>query len=490
VKAVIAIGLEKHADAALGPRKYAAADARAFASALKPLGFAPANRKLLLIDKATKAAIEEAVADTLDQLGEDDTLCFYYGGHAFSELGDNFLTCYDTLAGDPELTSLDVAWLFRQIQASKCCRIALFLDIGHRSSTGHPDHSPLGDPPNDEHLKALLDASDGIVCLSASKADEASHTSASLKHGIWTHHIVEALEGKASTALQGWQLTAGSLQNHLSRMVPITLRRTNPQSVQTPWVHGLAKGDFPLADLEKVAAKRLSASDLQASQIKSVSLLSEKSASVKSLSGFAKKKGHFLPDRRSDNAQGFINDIAAADLETHLEQIRTALKREFRFKRLELSVENPGEGAATITTPYFNYNVDIRQAPDTTSEVVWRRWVDEIVSPDQVLSSQFDVVFAGMFNTVEFTLHGQLDLEELVDRVEEQESDAIEIDYPDDLSSCELRLKNIGAEIHVTPSTFAVVHRHATTAKQLLESFFSIQSALKNQHALGIPFGP
>lgn len=72
------------------PLKNAVNDARLMDQALRAAGF-----RTVLRENATKAAMEEATAEFLQQLGPDDTALFFYAGHGIQIESENFLVPVD-----------------------------------------------------------------------------------------------------------------------------------------------------------------------------------------------------------------------------------------------------------------------------------------------------------------------------------------------------------------------------------------------------------
>src|SRR5262245_48337701 len=124
----IVIAVEHYIDAAIPQVRYAEADATAFAKALAPLGFDPANVHVLLSDAATKATIESLTGRLARSLTSDDTFYFFYAGHGFSSNGANYLTCRDTNLADLTGTSVKLQKVFELLRKSKVKRVAMFLD--------------------------------------------------------------------------------------------------------------------------------------------------------------------------------------------------------------------------------------------------------------------------------------------------------------------------------------------------------------------------
>lgn len=74
----------------VSPLQNAVNDARAVEKALKEAGF-----KTILRENANKAAMEEATAEFVQQLGPDDTALFFYAGHGIQIENENFLVPVD-----------------------------------------------------------------------------------------------------------------------------------------------------------------------------------------------------------------------------------------------------------------------------------------------------------------------------------------------------------------------------------------------------------
>ncbi|MCA9165655.1 MAG: hypothetical protein KDA62_21860, partial [Planctomycetales bacterium] len=314
-------------------------------------------------------------------------------------------------------------------------------------------------------------------------------SSGALKHGIWTHHVIEALAGRAPTALvKGVHLTSSSLQNYLKREVPRTLTKTfATKKVQTPWMAGASDGEFRIADLTDVLAKRKAAANPHAGQIKNVTLLTQRTKGVRSLSGF--KKNHKEPDRVSSATEAFVARISSEGITEDINGVFAQLKSAFRFRRADMHLTNHGDGTATIITPFFNYSITVQLDPEDTSQVIFRRTVEAIKEPDQVFSDEFAKVFDGVFDTVEFDTPGFVDLPALIDRIEELDDDRISIDYDPEVTHCTLHIDGVVGSITVTSGSLSIIHTKPQSPKNLLQSFFGIQRVLFDQHDVRlIPF--
>jgi hypothetical protein len=489
MKVSILIAVEHYADKGIRPVTYAEADARGLASVLDQHGFDQQDRVLLVNNEATKTIIESRVRKAIQSLSQDDILHFYYAGHGFSKNGRNLITCHDTQRSDLEATSIPLDWLFKQFRESGCKHIVMFLDSCESGMLATAEMRGIYSDLTDEELADFFDSAEHCVCFAACKTGEESWPSGHLKHGVWTYHLIESLNGDAPLALErGGLVTSNSLQNYLKVAVPKSLRAAfADKKVQTPWVYGGHAGEFLVADVTEILEKRKAAANPHTGQVTRVSLVREQLGSVRRLSGF--RKTHRVPDDVNDATTSFVARIASDDIQQDLDDMHGKLTRAFKFKRVDLQVDGPIDGAGTIITPFFNYTVDVRLNSDDPSEVVWRRQVTDIKEPDQVFSEAFEDVLGKTFDTVAFTPPSRLDLQALIDRVEQIGDNRISIDYDPEATSCILSIEGVDGEIRVTRGTFEIVKRMPEPPKLLLQSFFDIQRALIDTHDIRlIPF--
>jgi tetratricopeptide (TPR) repeat protein len=79
----------------VAPLRNAVNDARLMDQALRSAGF-----RTILVENASKSALEEAAAEFLQQLGPDDTALFFYAGHGVQIENENFLVPVDFAAAN------------------------------------------------------------------------------------------------------------------------------------------------------------------------------------------------------------------------------------------------------------------------------------------------------------------------------------------------------------------------------------------------------
>ena len=79
---------------------------------------------------------------------------------------------------------------------------------------------------------------------------------------------------------------------------------------------------------------------------------------------------------------------------------------------------------------------------------------------------------------MEFTPSRALDLEALIDRLEEADDDALDLDYPPDASWLKLRIEGASGQIEFSGAMVSIVHAKPGPPGELLRSFLGLQETL------------
>jgi uncharacterized caspase-like protein len=489
-KYAILIAVEEYADPAIDDVDHAKRDADEFSKALVLHGFDKTDQLILTNSQATKGVIELKVRTVIKRLQKGDVLYFYYAGHGFSKGAKNFITCHDTIDADWDGTSVALAPILGELQASECDRIALFLDCCESGIKATDGMRGIYDNLKVHELEQFLDNAKHCVCLTACRSDENSWSSNKLHHGIWTFHVIEAFKGEAPLALErGRFLTANSLQNYLKAEVPRTLLKTyTNRKDQTPWMYGASAGDFKLADLRNILEEKRESANKGVSLVAEMSFSVEEAEGLKSLSGW--RKSYRTPDRFNGTTEDFAVRCATGDLRAHMDSVHDRLKSVFGFTRRDLVASDAEGGAGSIITPYFTYSVTVTLNPDELDEVIWKRTVDSIKEPSQITSAAFAKVFDGVFDTIEFSLPNEVDIEDFIDAAEAAKIPELQIQHDRDASYCTLELEDAVGTVTLRSDTLSVVHDRPIETQQLIGSFNLLRKLALEHNVPLISFSP
>jgi uncharacterized caspase-like protein len=181
---------------------------------------------------------------TIKNLAEDELFIFYYAGHGFHGAGGNRLSTYDTNRTNIEDTSLSMRDdLLERLADSECRQALVFVDACAEKFSGVVSSRDVISNLDAEEVREFLENAWYLGVFLSCSPGEKSYPSATLKHGVWTHFLLEALEGRAPAALtrERW-LTDFGLRDHLRQEVPRYItREMQVRGSQTP--HDLAPGD-------------------------------------------------------------------------------------------------------------------------------------------------------------------------------------------------------------------------------------------------------
>jgi hypothetical protein len=459
VASAILIAVEESADLPTAP--FAAAEVRALAERLEGIGLARARQTLLVGPGATRSAAESRLRRLGGSLRPGDTVWFAFAGPAFHEDGRGYLACADTLADDRAATALAVADVFRLL-GSTGATVRFLLDAPGLS---------------DDELADLFPADATAVALAAGEEGQPSHAAGGRR--LWLKLIGDALAGQAPAALDGDQLRAGPLTEWLAKELPRAIRKgiAAPKK-QTPRLFGPADAVLALvtAPAKKPAAK------LDLKQLKRIVFRGESRDRFRNLAGF--QKNFKLPDAATPSAQKWTYRLAADDLRAAVEETYNAVREHLGFKRKDLESTVGSDGLGFIRTPSFDFTVSVSLDPDDPTSVVWRRDVSQVTDPDVLRADGFRRVFGKTLDTLQFDFERPIDVEELVDRIEDDPPAGVRVRVASDASACDVTVQGFAGRIHVERSTLRIEGPPGLSPESLVEQFFAFQQRFGGKKGL------
>lgn len=217
---------------------YAKADALAFKNMIQNAMGVKAEDILIFMDeKALQNVLEQEINTFVQTLRDDDRLIFYYAGHGFHDGLTNYLSTYDTYPTKLLETSISLdKVLLNPLKKSECKNALLFIDACAQRLYSDIERSVISDL-QDAEFEALTSAFPYYGVFLSCQVGETSFGSNVLGHGIWTYHLVDAMNGNRTEILRdGKYLTDTMLLQFLSDTVPAyTLkelgRSQNPKTI-------------------------------------------------------------------------------------------------------------------------------------------------------------------------------------------------------------------------------------------------------------------
>ena len=312
------------------------------------------------------------------------------------------------------------------------------------------------------------------IGFAACKHNESSYPITALKHGAWTYHLIESLNGMAPDALEkGCLLTANSLQAYLSRAVPLSLKKAYTVSkTQTPWIFGGSETDILLGDLTTVIKKnKAPLPSVQAIELEITSF-----GSIKSLSGF--KKTHTMPRNVTHSTEMFVHSISYDDLEEEVSKIHNILRSSFNYKRADIT-QSEGEGSKSLLTPEFVIHISINQDQDDFEKYTKVICLTEITDYNIIKTESFNTAFATYFDSLVIKLDKPIKVVEFIDAIETLSNSEIELNYPSSTDSCSTRIKNIPGKINIYGDEIVIAFTRETRPEVMIDSFFKVNEKLR-----------
>jgi hypothetical protein len=453
----ILIAVDESAD--LPPAPFASDEIRHVAARLENVGVAKTRQTILVGPTATRSAIESRLRRLASTLQATDTAWFVFAGPAFQEDGRGYLGCGDTLADDRAATAIAIADVFRQL-ASTGAHVRVLLDAPGLS---------------DDELTDLLTIAGNSVVLTANAEGQTSQAAAGRR--LWLQLVGDAFSGRGPAELNDGQLTTGALLDWSKKELPRAIRKViSTPKKQTPALFGPATLVLAVVSATPQAAR------LDLKQLKRVVFRGETRDRVKNLAGF--QKGFKLPDAATPSAQKWTYRLAADDLRVRLEDIYNALREHLGFKRKDLETTLSTDGLGFIRSPSFDFTMSVSLDPDDPTNVIWRREVSQVTDPDVLRSEGFRKVFGGKLEMLQFDFEKQIDVAELVDRIEDDPPPGVKVRVASDGSTCDVTVQGFVGRIHVERASLRVEGPPGLTPDSLVEQFFAFQSRFGGKKGL------
>ena len=217
-KVALVIGNGAYAEA---PLKNPPSDARAIAATLRRQGF-----DVILKENATKAQMNEVVADFGEKLTEGDTALFFYAGHGMQVQGRNYLIPTDAKISSEQrvrLETLDVEAVLDQMSAARARVSMVILDACRNNPFERRFRSAGGG-------LAQINAPEGTMIAYATSPGKVAADGEGA-NGLYTQELLKALA------------QPGLKVEDVFKQVRIGVTRAS-NGGQVPWEASSLTGDF------------------------------------------------------------------------------------------------------------------------------------------------------------------------------------------------------------------------------------------------------
>jgi hypothetical protein len=212
-------------------------DARDIADVLKSAdhcGYLPSNIELLIDGDATSHGIREGLRRLAQTTTPDDIAVIFFSGHggrreSGPEAGTYLLPvdCDPRRLRDTALSSDELTALLKEIRAR---RVVVLLDACHSGGIG--EVKALAPIPEikaglDEKAYERLAVGVGRVIIASSRTNEVSLVLSNMPNSLFTHYLLEALQGGASTHGDG-VIRVFDVFHYISHKLPARAANQHP----------------------------------------------------------------------------------------------------------------------------------------------------------------------------------------------------------------------------------------------------------------------
>ncbi|MBC2592935.1 hypothetical protein H5P28_01550 [Ruficoccus amylovorans] len=204
---------------------------------------------------------------------------------------------------------------------------------------------------------------------------------------------------------------------------------------------------------------------------------------VRDLSGF-RKGVHRVPDSVSERTREFVARIAAADLEEEANTLRERLKKNFGYKRKELTYACEG-ASALLSTRDFDLALSYAQDDEDRQSYVVSYQLTNIKNPETLRDAGLQAILFRNFDEVRLTLDASYRIEDLIDTVEEEEPENVELEYPEDCSQLTILIAGRNWYLRFMPHGAAIFSRSPGSPLQMINHVQECQEWVRETPALG-----
>lgn len=476
---IIIIAIENYNESSDFPKvSYATKDAEDLIGAFKKLGYDDEDFIVLLNEKATRTTIIQKVKKISERALENDKIIFYFAGHGFYENGENLLGSVDSIKTAKIDTCVSINTILGYLKKSQSKQKIMFFDCCHSGFEAGEQIREGVDSFEADELIYQFSKEEYFVGFASCKSNQTSISHAKVQNGVWSHFLIKALTGDAGKIYTKGLLFSDKLQAYLNKETSEFVKlNTTSKKDQTPIRFGSETDKFIIADLNPIFEELERSRKITDLAFTSVSLLSEETDSVKNLPGF-QKGFHKVPTYVGSSPNRFIQEISSKIIEDEIIELSEALKKQFSYKRTEIRASIDGSNGS-IETPDFDYNITIEQSVADASEYILTKKLENFRNSEIVSNPSFNEIFSNDFDKLSFELNTNINIEELIDRIEALEESPITVEYnPADLSKCRILIDDLRYEILVDCESINIKTNYETSPERLITAFRETHRAI------------
>lgn len=236
---IFAVGISEYPAADLQNLNYAAKDAQDFVQAVSQSNlqmYSSTHSVVILNHDATTSKIKDSLTEFCNDVNQDDVVMLFFSGHGYNENDDQYFVTYDVSAAEKSYNGLAFSFIRKRMldMVNKHCHVIVFMDACHSGAMAGT---------KDAETKGIIWAMPGVIGYYSSTSAEKSAELENLENGVFTHALLEAINGKIAN--ENGEITAQTLGNYLQAYV-----RKQTKGRQTPIVENKL-GEYVLLHTNK-----------------------------------------------------------------------------------------------------------------------------------------------------------------------------------------------------------------------------------------------
>jgi tetratricopeptide (TPR) repeat protein len=183
-------------------------------------GFSSEHVDLLVNDQADRASIIHALENLQNTASPEDLAFIFFAGHGIVKASQGFLLAYDSQPKDLLLTAVDMDLFNSVIRSLRARSVVIFTDACHSGTIGDLANQPgTTEPASNLTAKNFADTSartnqTSFIFSAASPSQSSWELGPPVNHGLFTHHVLGGLGGKADRNGNG-VVTADELYDYV-----------------------------------------------------------------------------------------------------------------------------------------------------------------------------------------------------------------------------------------------------------------------------------
>lgn len=206
-------------------------------------------------------------------------------------------------------------------------------------------------------------------------------------------------------------------------------------------------------------------------------LLSRRIEPLKELPRF--EKHYRIPKLVTSAERQFLQELCVQTIESDLEEKFSLFRNQLGLKRKQLESRPVEDCQGSLTTPSFDYILEVDFLEEDPAKICWQRSLSRIRELRILQHPVCQKIFDNEPIQLQMQLDDSIDLERFVDFIEEQPAELL-IDYDREVTWCELGSPTISGKMRISQDRLTVFHPNGSAGlEQIFGTWMFFQKQLQ-----------